>query len=378
MQNVEGYTSLKVRNGTFYWRETVKGRKYFESLHVPFTGRKAELNEALQRMAEKQRLARNENFSALDETRTKVGYVSIGTVIERYKLSAASYGLADKTIKGNILALKLVIRSVHAADADGLSTAVLTDKLVQTYRDSVLSARAKDEAAQDTARRSIRSTLRAARSIFARWVMAEYKGLKLPDLDGFLHGASMRVHDKLYMAPPAVLVQKTLEAARKLPEVGKLDLFAVFILCYEFALRSGEAVAATKDWIGDGYLEVKYGKQWTLRRRGRKVPYNPETLADLKRVIRKDEEFILPGDSKTAREDLVKRDFAAWMRGLGWDVAEYDKAAHELRKLKGSRWYTERGANVARDLLGHTSVVTTCKFYAALDRLPDALPREAG
>jgi integrase len=376
MENVDGYSSLKVRNGTFYWRETIKGRKYFESLHVPFTGKKPELNEALQRMAEKQRLARNENFTALDETRTKVGYVSIGKVLERYKLSAASYGLADKTIKGNILALKLVVRSVHAADAEGLSTAVLTDKLVQTYRDTVLAARPKTEAEQDTARRTIRSTLRAARSIFARWVMAEYKGLKLPELDGFLHGASMRVHDKLYAAPPAELVQKTIEAARKLPEAGKLDLFAVFILCYEFGLRSGEAVEAKKDWIGSDFLEVKAGKQWTIRRRGRRIPFNPETLADLKRVIRKDEEFILPGAHFTAREDLVKRDFAAWMRGLGWDVDEYGKAAHELRKLKGSRWYTDQGANVARDLLGHTSVVTTCKFYAALDRLPDALPRE--
>jgi integrase len=376
MENVAGCRTLKVRNGTYYWRETMKGRKFFESLHVPATGKKAELNEALSRMADKQRLARDEKFSVMDETRTKVGYVSIGTVIERYKLAAASYGLKPVTIKGNILALKLVIRSTHAGEAVDLSTLVLTDKLVRTYRDAVLASRATDEAAQDTARRTIRSTLRAARSLFARWVLAEYKGLKLPVLDGFLHGASMRVHDKLYMAPPAALVQATLAAARKLPEAGRNDLYAVFVLCYEFGLRAGEAMEAKVDWIGPDFMEVKAGKQWSIRRRGRKIPFNPETMADLSAVIRTGEDYILPGNNKTDRENLIKREFAAWLRGLGWDAAEYGHAAHELRKLKGSRWYTEQGANVARDLLGHTSVVTTCKFYAALDKLPDALPRE--
>ncbi|MDD3276778.1 MAG: site-specific integrase, partial [Kiritimatiellales bacterium] len=217
----------------------------------------------------------------------------------------------------------------------------------------------------------------AARSVFARWVLAEYKGLTLPGLDGFLHGASMRVHDKLYMAPPAALVEETLKAARMLPENGRKDLYAVFVLCYEFALRAGEAMEARVDWISPDCIEIKAGKQWSIRRRGRKIPFNPETLADLKAVIRKGEDYILPGNNKTDRENLIKREFAAWMRALGWDADEYGHAAHELRKLKGSRWYTEQGANVARDLLGHTSVVTTCKFYAALDKLPDALPRES-
>jgi integrase len=61
---------------------------------------------------------------------------------------------------------------------------------------------------------------------------------------------------------------------------------------------------------------------------------------------------------------------------MGWDRNEYPKAAHELRKLMGSRWYTELGAEVAQEWLGHESVATTCSFYTALRRQPRALTRE--
>jgi cobalamin biosynthesis Co2+ chelatase CbiK len=42
--------------------------------------------------------------------------------------------------------------------------------------------------------------------------------------------------------------------------------------------------------------------------------------------------------------------------------------AAELRKLAGSRWYTDLGAERAAALLGHGNVAVTCQFYAALDR----------
>ena len=92
--------------------------------------------------------------------------------------------------------------------------------------------------------------------------------------------------------------------------------------------------------------------------------------------MRRDDPYVLAGGNPSAREDLVKRRFAKWMRDLGWDVEMFPKAAHELRKLIGSRWYTELGAEVAQSWLGHKDISTTCRFYTALDRQPDALPME--
>lgn len=88
--------------------------------------------------------------------------------------------------------------------------------------------------------------------------------------------------------------------------------------------------------------------------------------------------FIVPGASPRVRENLVKRDFATWMRGIGWDVAQHPKAAHELRKLMGSRWFTELGAEVAQAWLGHKDISTTCRFCAALTRQPEPLPMDFG
>jgi len=377
MESTDVNRNLKVRDGTYYWRQRIKNKNYCESLHVPFTGLKKEEKEAIARMGEKQRLARDDNFSALEITRTKIAVASIGTVIERYKRAANSYGIQPATVKKNINSLKLVLAAENSQDAEDLPSSVLTGKLVRTYRDKVLSSREGDEASQDRARRTVRSTLRQARSIFARWTRDEYKGLKLPDLEEFLRSGAMRVHDKLYVYPPAALVEKTMEAGRKLPANGHSDLYSVFLLAYDCGMRAGEILAAKTDWICDGYIEVRFGKQWTTRRVGRKVPLNPETQAELKAVLRKGEQHIIPGAHKTARKILVERDFADWMRAIGWTADEYIHTTHELRALRGSKWYTEQGANVARDCLGHTSVVTTCKFYAALDKLPDALPRES-
>jgi integrase len=55
------------------------------------------------------------------------------------------------------------------------------------------------------------------------------------------------------------------------------------------------------------------------------------------------------------------------MRGIGWEREQYAKAAHELRKLYGSRVYSKLGAAAAQEYLGHASMTTTCKYYARLD-----------
>jgi len=103
------------------------------------------------------------------------------------------------------------------------------------------------------------------------------------------------------------------------------------------------------------------------------VPVSAAVYEHLAALHRPGDDYIVSGGSPRARENLIKRDFAGWMRELGWDAEQYPKAAHELRKLIGSRWYTERGAEVAQNWLGHADITTTCRFYATLSRQPDPL-----
>jgi integrase len=66
------------------------------------------------------------------------------------------------------------------------------------------------------------------------------------------------------------------------------------------------------------------------------------------------------------------------MRSIGWDRKHYPKAAHELRRAMGARWWTEQSPQVAQALLGHQQMSTTCQYYATLDRQPPPLARDAG
>ncbi len=84
--------------------------------------------------------------------------------------------------------------------------------------------------------------------------------------------------------------------------------------------------------------------------------------------------FVLPGVTKTDRVDLIRYEFADWMRSIGWERETYSKAAHELRKLQGSRWFTEVSPVAAQAWLGHQSIETTCKYYAKLIEQPAPLP----
>jgi integrase len=61
------------------------------------------------------------------------------------------------------------------------------------------------------------------------------------------------------------------------------------------------------------------------------------------------------------------------MRGVGWSSHKWPKAAHELRKLIGSEWYTRYGVEVAAEWLGHADLKTTRDYYAALMRHPDPI-----
>ena len=99
------------------------------------------------------------------------------------------------------------------------------------------------------------------------------------------------------------------------------------------------------------------------------MPVHPDLWAMLQ-ALKGEGEYLIEAKHATERSDVVVRDLAAWMRGLGWKTG---KAAHELRKIRGSEWYTRLGAEVAQTWLGHMDVATTCRYYATLTKQPAPL-----
>jgi integrase len=367
--------NLTKRNGVYYLRAQVQSKRYLWSLD---TGDKATAQNRARQMLG---LLRSKRFDILDQMRARSDYATIGEIFKAFGAAAVLQDLRARTIDDYKGALRVVIHEVTGkGDVEAMPATVLTADLVRTFASKRLLTVKGDPLLEDRTRKSSRSTLRQARSIFSKWARENYQALKLPDLTGFLQATSGRTPTNYYVTPPQALRERTIAAGRALRESNP-ELYVAFMLCYDLALRAGEAQAARWDWTrierdGRRYLDVVTRPDFRPKGRERSVLIGDETWRELQASRRNGNDYILPGKHKTARRKLVAVTLAAWMREQGWDARTYPKAAHELRKLMGSRWYTERGAEVAQTWLGHKDIATTCRYYATLDKAPAALPRE--
>ena len=359
--------NLQNRDGVWYFRARVDGKVIYRSLK---TGdKKLAMPRARQLLIE----AEAKHWDILDAVKTKKDYATLDEVLKLYKATGFTRGVREKTLLNNISSLGRIVTVGAQADMMTSSVQILDANLVRNYVRAMITSANQEQ--KDRQGRNVASLLRQARSVFAPWAMEQYQqaNLKLPDMSGFRTAGRIKVQQKKYHLPPQRLIDDTLKAGRELKEKNPA-LCAVFVLCYDVALRAGEAVAAKWDWIrttdGKHCIEIRRDTDFQPKGADRSVPISQDVF-DLLQALRGASEYILPGKHMTARHNLVGREFAAWMREIGW--GEYQKAAHELRKLMGSRWYTERGAEVAQKWLGHESVATTCTYYADLTKQPEPL-----
>ena len=367
--------NLTKREGVYYLRAMVQGKRYLRSLDT------ADKVLAQSRARQMLGLLRAKRFDVLDQTRARTAYATIGEIFRAFGEAALLRDLRARTIYDYKQSMRTILQEVTGrGEVDEMPASVLTDELVRSYAAKRLAKVSGDPLLEDRAKVSARSTLRQARSLFSRWAQEHYRALKLPDMTGFLQASAGRAPTKYYVTPPAKLRELTITCGRELRKSDP-DLYVAFLLCYDLALRAGEAQAAQWDWIrtdtdGRRYLDVITRADFRPKGRERSVPIGEETWTELQACRRPSDPFVLPGGHKTARRKMVTTTLAGWMRARGWDSRTYPKAAHELRKLMGSRWYTDRGAEVAQTWLGHKDISTTCRYYATLDRCPAPLARE--
>jgi integrase len=293
-----------------------------------------------------------------------VEWSPIQAIVDRYESAARTRGVKHRTVTCYVGCLRTVLRGA-GVDVTTATAEVLTATTIEEY---VRKAIAAD--GSDSGRRTVASTLRQARALFAKWTASEYDGLKLPDLQAFRQAGSIKVPSVRYMLPDPFLLAQTREEAAKL--TGRLRV--AYLLCYELALRAGEAAVVQWSWFRQGedggiVLHLVRRQEWSPKGRERSLPVHPDLwrmLQDLKGAG----DYLIEAKNATERSDVVVRDLAAWMRGWGWKTG---KAAHELRKIRGSEWYTRLGADVSQTWLGHMDVATTCRYYATLTKQPAPL-----
>ncbi|GEM_PF-3811907 len=228
-----------------------------------------------------------------------------------------------------------------------------------------------DEEEEARALYSLYSTWNQAKSVFGKRAIVYYKDRGIVGLESWAESLREIIIPRgevpAYQLPPADLIRLTEAEGNKLKETNP-EFYIIFKLAINCGLRAGEIAHMKPEWVED----YKGGKAVAIIRRpyfkpkGRphRTPIDPKMWAEIQELSTGDK-YLLPGTSNN-RKQLVHRRFSKWMNDIGWEG--YGKSAHELRKLYGSRIYSELGAEYAKEYLGHVSITTTCKFYATIDK----------
>ena len=351
-------------SGVWYIRAMVHGRRISESTQVADLDQARRIRDA--RLAEEVISHITGRPCAPASGRAHTPLIE---VVDAYRTAATVRGMPPTTVDCYVSSLRTILRRA-GQDLETATANVLTAATVRAY----IAASPLDT---KRGRVTARSTLHQARGLFAKWTREQdvYRGLSLPDLQGFLTAGEIRHHGEVsaYVPRPADLVARTKLAAEDLPA----NLKAVWYLAYGLALRAGEIVDARWDWVapdGDGRPCLHVMNRQDTTRKGslpRAIPIPEKALAHLQALRAGD--YLLPADTPSARQELI--DWTnAWMRRQGWTFAEYSKGIHELRKLRGCEWFTQINPAYASKMLGHKSLTVTQQYYACYTKGHDALP----
>lgn len=273
-----------------------------------------------------------------------------------------------KHISSSWSSLVLIASKGLGVPAASVRLSDLCREMVEAYRLAKLET-AEDECDQDRKERTACSQWNQAKSVLQARALDHYRRkLKMvvpKSLDELRDFQLPRPPAWRYVLPPAALVAATESAALTLEGDSRL----VYRLAINAGLRSREMASMTRDWVetsASGQVVIAVVTRPDYRPKGseRRIPI-PEGLA--RDLLARERGPVLSGRSYTEREDVVRYAFSDWMRAQGWDRVTYPKAAHELRKLYGSRVFSTLGPAYAQAYLGHASVDTTCRYYAALD-----------
>ena len=72
----------------------------------------------------------NGQWETAERLKSKSGYSTIGAIIERYQLNAED---RPATIRNNVSALRMLVRTVHGGDPDMRSSSILNGELIRQF-----------------------------------------------------------------------------------------------------------------------------------------------------------------------------------------------------------------------------------------------------
>lgn len=330
------------------------------------------------------RLRRDNNLEQLERRLDMVSRRSDVSTIEdlftTYTDWSKGVDIAAPTVKKNKQCLSLILETVlgSAYSEETTRVSAFTVDACRQYSAKVIEARKAESEAQKwdaeklkaklaSAQRTIRSTVRQARSLFCKEAMSSvaYRDLVLPDMSAVMRlviGESTLV---AYQRPPQEVLDTIARdaAALKLEDPAK---WLALQLEVNIGLRRSSARQAKWEWLQergvdrDGvpwvecYVAVaKGGESW--------VRIDHAFYQELLAFRKEGQVYILPGKDEAERDEVLAG-LVDWLRDRGLDRRMPN---HELRKWYGDSKYTEHGASEAQNALGQSDSKLTSKVYAS-------------
>ena len=298
---------------------------------------------------------------------------NIGSVVEHYRLRsdcpskeenircllrviARAKGIAPfrehPMIKGRAIAMT----DAEVAKVMAVRSTELNDKLVREYLTNC-----------GTSAYTAGSTLASAKSVFAD--SNDWIDFKLPDITSF-RAASKQAKQKYNPTSFQHIPKDKLDAMER-DSRGMAEIRRAFICCRYMGMTPKEVSYARKSWIEDRpegktmCIRERPDEEFTLKTGGcreRDITLAP-WMAD---YLLGADDYMIPLGTEFLRYNFMLRNFNTWLRQY---IPNRKGAAYELRKQAGSDWLEATGSLVqVQYLLGHSSYVTTQRWYATWQR----------
>ncbi len=316
-------------------------------------------------------------------------YATIGEVALKFR--EITVGAIDEgTARNSVSALRLVVRRGLGKDeltpeqVDQESTLVLTGGLVENFERWYLKAAAGDPEREETAKGTVESYLRQARSVFKSKRLKGYEraGLVLPKLTEFLEEETEAPARQEKIPPSDELLKRTFEGAQKFR--AKDPAGYICWLLSVCSLRRGEIMFMETSWLveQDGHPGILAPRAITKSRVDRFIPVDDWIAKELKAWVETVKEvnghwYMLPSQSwrrrglapvpagseprplKSRAASVIKR-VNNWMRAMGWET---NHTLHEMRAYFLREADKQHGIKITQALAGHADQRTTEQNY---------------
>jgi hypothetical protein len=261
---------------------------------------------------------------------------------------------------------------------DNIRLERLTPDKLNRWKRKRVAAAGHSPAAIASARRSVNSYLRCARSLFSPALMGELKAWKLPDPLPFAGVELEETGSQKYVSKinaPLLIAAARTELKTADPEAYKAFLLALFA-----GMRKAEIDSAEWRFLDPTTAVIRLEETEFLHLKTRdaaaEITVDPEVIAELDalRPPLSDQpapwsQFILHSP-RAPRPDAFRACYRceetfdrlnAWLRSKG---IRANKPLHELRKECGAIIASTHGIFAAATFLRHSDITTTARHYA--------------